>query len=102
MLLYLKPRWIWIWHDLGHFKPTISRCFPSAVVPSTAPLPTSFEASKAPAPLSAAARPLASDAEMPFAPQVSAQSAGSPVSPIRELPELKEAIMVQAKGWKIW
>ena len=45
---------------------------------------------------------LASDAEMPFAPQVSAQSAGSPVSPIRELPELKEAIMVQAKGWKIW
>lgn len=40
----------------GHFKPTISRCFPSAVVPSTAPLPTSFEASKAPAPLSAAAR----------------------------------------------
>lgn len=41
---------------------------------------------------------LASDAEMPFAPQVSAQSAGSPVSPIRELPELKEAIMVQVKN----
>eukprot|EP00435_Cladocopium_sp_Y103_P024182 s632_g5.t3 len=42
---------------------------------------------------------LQSEAEGPaFAPQVSAQSAGSPVSPIRELPELKEAIMVQVKN----